>query len=356
MSQFDGHPPPWIPDYAFPDEVLQEPLARGADVTPWLPRGYADPDPDLPGSWGHGYAVPENVAEEGLREDPDVTSWLPRGTKPAMPSPLDGDGDREETIEEKLERLPRLGDEGDPIGKVAYASAAYLVRSLHREVPKSYRLPALRSLLEELEEGLYGRAKEKAEHYRDEVSSDKEAMILGIADAMTEGIAHEIYEAGQSGFAPQDGIMAFGMSRDRQDQAALGFFGTIKDAATTTWDKTTDAASKAWDWTKTAGRKIGEGTCWLVNREHADEVGAIAGASIGTAVNPGTGTAIGGATGSAGTQALRQVCPEEVEELPPELRQELVDAAVEPDQGFDIPWVPIAAGLGVVALAAVLTR
>lgn len=350
MSHFANHARPWIPDYAFPDYSLEEPLPRGrVRVSPGRKRGSGEMprgrDWGNPRPWASGYEIPEYVYDE-----PDGAAYATRGRRRGAglerPSPLDGDGQ----------------GEPDPFLQFGENTATYIMRSL-RKVPREWRQVALKAFMDQLDPTLWGRTRENARQLRSEGAGRDEALRAGFAEALASGVAKELFDAGERGQVAPSGILSLGAYPDAEERVALGVWGEIKDMLKSTYKTpietakrigsgTKRAARKTWNWSKDAASKVKNGTCWLVNRKHAALVGSLAG-GVGSQMI-GVPAPAGAAAGGMGVQALQKVCPSDVEGLPPELLEKLMAGAQQPQR--EIPWGPIAAGVGVFALVLVAAR
>lgn len=231
-------PPPWNPGYAIPAYVKAEGLQDRAFVTKWAQRGtYDDPDAFSP-SWDHGYAVPQYIKNEAYGQGTFVTEWAPRGWYA---------GQVKKTAARIKKNQTALGDVSTPAPFAAYgrkSAAAILVKV--RRLGVDDRKRVLKKVLDKIDPSLYGKTESYARQYQSAGVNAAQALELGLARAMSEGIGTEIVAIGKKGRRPstkgQVGLGCYGRTQQRGLLGLLGLGEDVPVRAGFCWVKNADGS------------------------------------------------------------------------------------------------------------------
>lgn len=205
-ANFYNLPDAWDPGYAPYDPAEAEGLERRAITTQQLPNGTYD---EIPVGDG-GYAVPKYVLAEGYGQGAAVTKWMPRGTVDGNPNWLLQPTSAWKPVAENAKAVDYkvavdgLGDDAvtdygaraaDPFAQYGSKGATLLFAKIARVHP-SKRAAALRSVMNQIDPTLHGRAVILATKYRSTMPPAA-AYRAGVAQAMSEGLRNEVIALGK---------------------------------------------------------------------------------------------------------------------------------------------------------------
>lgn len=306
MSQYRTRNP-YNPGYALPDNVLAEPPGRNTIATVQRQRRTFDSPGVIPQAWRTGYALPDYVEAEPLGRGAISTYQRPRKTIPTLIPNALGDDSASSIV----------GSSIDPFKQYGMRVSEMILGSIN-EVPLDMRQIALKSVLNELEPGLYARVSSRAVKYKNRGMEMTEALGAAIASSVSEGLAKEVIQVGKSGkLPPRKSLMGLGIHDGAYEEALSGLWSSIKSGASTVKKKVTSGVStanrkyqsglkSAYKWGKKTLKKAKNLTCKVMNNPLSDV--AVAGASAAYGVPPQVGTAgkqiVQGAMCPPGTQPV----------------------------------------------------
>jgi hypothetical protein len=204
-------PQPWQPGYTLPKAVRVENLQRRAFVTQQMPRGTYD----SARVGDAGYAVPKYVMAEGTGQGVTITKWAPRGTAPRVDhfiqdprthlvsmSPASRYGTNY-VITSDAQPAPH------PFKQYGQNVANHVMNSI-KQLPKSQRKPALKSLLDRVDHGLWTRVSATASKAAKAGVPPARALHHAIATNFHSGIMRELAEAGTTGQVKKRSLVGLG--------------------------------------------------------------------------------------------------------------------------------------------------
>lgn len=272
---FYHQPHPWDPGYAIPKYVLAEPPERGTFTTQWLPRGtISQVIPDYLAKPGRTLLGRNDAGLQGLgatrvrrpRTARGVIGGFLQGifgTRPgrgaiaglgSTPTRRIGRRSRPNESVQATGSLGSLGGctlagdtlagsslagtslSGDTLGAQTYEleplgattgyskygrDAARKMIAHVKRLPPQHRAKAMKDAMRRIDPTLQARAERHALNARARGVSNGQALELGIATAMTEGVLGELTRIGKSRRAPQPNSL-LGLGCDRARQSALG--------------------------------------------------------------------------------------------------------------------------------------
>lgn len=365
---------PYIPGYAIPQNVIDEPFRRGAIVSKYRKRKtISDPstmrNPRNPG----GYILPQSVRDEPLGQGVRTTHYTKRGTIFGLIPEI-------VTARQHTERVGvGIFDDNMSAGKLGVLSSATMmgksslgaladapgggrdgIAQLSKQVAgmimagaRQFRTPAekkifMQAVLGNIDPSFPAAVEAKAELLMKSKKYDaKTALLKAITVVTANHTFDQIMQMGKTGRRPTRGLMGLGACCGGSPDGLGGVWGSIKEYAgrstgvilapatgglslALTAPKTAD---KVADKAKALLGKIGDVACKITNS------GLLKlGATVTGAATAGPG---GAQAGSSGADVAQTFC---------------TPTASPVDSGSGFPIVPVVIGGGAILLAVILLR